>query len=427
MTERNLADWLAYISAQHTQTIDMGLSRMQQMVAQLELQRPGGPALQVVTIAGTNGKGSTAMALEYLLRRAGKSVGTTLSPHIQRFNERVRLHGEEVDDATLCEAFAAVDRARGDLPLTYFEFAALAALHVFKQAAVAVAILEIGLGGRLDAFNAIDADVGVITSIGLDHQEFLGDTLEAIGAEKAGILRSDQHVVLGPDMPESVLQACVDLGVQPRRYGHEFHVEMSPGAGEWRLLRQDWPPLNLPVGELAGQNIALALEAALLVLQAQLPADGNTGDLARSHLQDIAELRVPGRLQICHYEQRRWILDVAHNPAGIRFLLDQLRARDLQPDAVICGMLRNKDHAAVIRAVTQAFDVPWFLVDTQGERSLSAQALQHANNGLGECQSDAQAAVARACSATAPGDVILVFGSFSTVEQFAWLAQTVKS
>ena len=209
MTDLN--NWLAHISSQHEQVIDMGLCRMQDMVQRLDLACP---APKVITVAGTNGKGTTATAIEALLLAHGLSVGTTLSPHINRFNERIRISGVQASDAKICAAFAAVDAVRRDLPLTYFEFSALAALWCFKDAAVDVAILEIGLGGRLDAFNVVDADIAVITSIGLDHQEYLGDTRELIGAEKAGILRAgQQQVILGADMPQSVFTAECDSNI----------------------------------------------------------------------------------------------------------------------------------------------------------------------------------------------------------------------
>ena len=216
---KGLSSWLDYISQQHPEVIDMGLERFAQVQNALDLKQP---APKVITVAGTNGKGSTARVIEALLLDAGYSVGTTLSPHVWRFNERIRIDGVEAGDATICAAFAVIDHARGDLPLTYFEFSALAALFCMARSEVDVAILEIGLGGRLDAFNAVDADVAVITSIGLDHQAFLGDTREAIGGEKAGILRAGQRVVFGQNMPESVYARCRALGLTPRCWGEDF-------------------------------------------------------------------------------------------------------------------------------------------------------------------------------------------------------------
>ena len=189
--------WLSFIQEQHVKDIDMGLDRMNLMIARLALTSPH---YKVITVAGTNGKGSTCVATEQLLLSHGLRVGTTLSPHVFRFNERIRIQGEELSDRDICDSFKIIEDARDGLPLTYFEFSSLAALVVFGQADLDIAILEIGLGGRLDAFNVIDADVAVITSIGYDHQEFLGDSLEEIGAEKAGIFRSEQTVVLGEEL-----------------------------------------------------------------------------------------------------------------------------------------------------------------------------------------------------------------------------------
>ena len=184
---RNLADWLDYIEDIHPSSWDLGLERIGAVADRLELRIP---APVSATVAGTNGKGSTCIVLEQALIAAGLSVGCTLSPHVHRFNERVRIDGVELDDAALCAAFEVIEAGRGDTLLTYFEFTSLAALHCFKQAAVDVAVLEIGLGGRLDAFNIVDADVAVITNIGIDHTDWLGETRELIGAEKAGVLET---------------------------------------------------------------------------------------------------------------------------------------------------------------------------------------------------------------------------------------------
>ena len=230
----DLSSWLDYIGQQHSEAIDMGLERFSQVQYSLNLKQP---AARVITVAGTNGKGTTARVIEALLLDAGYSVGTTLSPHVWRFNERIRIDGKEADDAAICNAFAAVDDARGDLPLTYFEFSALAALFCMARSQVDFAILEIGLGGRLDAFNAVDADVAVITSIGLDHQAFLGDTREAIGGEKAGILRAGQRVVLGQNMPESVYARCRTLDLTPKCWGEDF--SSLNGNRQWVYSRTD--------------------------------------------------------------------------------------------------------------------------------------------------------------------------------------------
>ena len=413
---RSLESWLEFISTQHWQSIDMGLARMDDMIRRMSLTRP---APTIMTIAGTNGKGSTCIACEALLSARGCRVGTTLSPHLRRFNERVRIDGSEVSDALLCKAFAAVESQREDLPLTYFEFSALAALWCFKQARVDVAILEIGLGGRLDAFNAIDADVAVITSIGLDHQQFLGSNRDAIGAEKAGILRAGQHVALGPDMPDSVLELCASLALEPVQIGQQAGyrvVASSPGtAGTWSILHdQDVLAAELPFGQCAPQNLLLAYLAVRGVQDVPL------ADIATV----VSALYLPGRLQIEHHRNRMWLLDVAHNPAGAQFLCQQLLMRGLMPQAIVCGMLSDKDHGGVFDAVAEHFCAPWWTLTTQGERGLSAQALaaklplaMHAFDEIVDL-------IDEVSSATQPGDVILLLGSFNVVEQFDLVHET---
>ena len=387
----------------------MGLERMQSMVRSLGLSRPAGT---VITVAGTNGKGSTCVAAEALLLSAGKRVGTTLSPHVRRFNERIRIAGTEVEDDLICEAFAAIEAARGETPLTYFEFAALASLWIFRQAQVDVAILEIGLGGRLDAYNVIDADIAVISSIGLDHQSFLGDTREAIGAEKAGILRRGQQVVLGPDMPVTVRGVCDELGLTPTVLGETHLLEIDAGDRCWTLHGpQTTEVKSVPIGALAPQNLALAYLAAGRV--AAVP-DHVVGKVSQ-------QAAIPGRMQQVIRDNRTWLLDVAHNPAGADFLTQALADRSLHPSLVVCGMLVDKDHGGVVARIRAELDAPWLLVDTDAERGMSGHELAE-RAGLEAAEpvswSDLLDTVN---SATQPGDVILLFGSFNVIEQFGLL------
>ena len=406
----NLDAWLEYIANQHQQTIDMGLSRTEEMVRRLQLRQP---APKVVTVAGTNGKGSTITALESLLVGAGLRVLSTLSPHVVRFNERLRLDGAELSDAEICAAFAAIEQARQQTPvvaLTYFEFSALAALWCARQNQVDVALLEIGLGGRLDAFNVIDADIAVITSIGLDHEKFLGNTRDAIGAEKAGILRSGQRVVLGADMPESVLARCRELKLRPLCAGADFVVDEAKRAA-WDLSWGDERQANLPLGNLAPSNIALAHQAALGLVQvsgAQLAATA-------------AEAFIPGRMQQVNHRGRLLVHDVSHNPAAAKFLCGQLAQRNLRPKQVLCAMLADKDHAGVYAEVTRAVTGPWILVDSHGDRGISAAQLADSMQIQTDQAPDMTTALEQAVARTEPGDVILVFGSFNAIEQSLWL------
>ena len=400
----DLPRWLEYIARQSWLDIDMGLDRMAIMVERMGLAQP---ARKVLTVAGTNGKGSTCMAAEALALASGLRVGATLSPHVVRINERVRLNGAEVGDTELCAAFAAVEAQRDDLPLTYFEYSVLATLYLFVQQPLDLAILEIGLGGRLDAFNIIDADVAVVTSIGLDHQAILGETREAIGAEKAGIFRAGQRVVLGADMPDSVLGACRALGMVPLHQERDAAVSHHPDQ-TWSLTLEGGQQLaNLPLGTCAPSNIAMAA----LALQ-------EIADVTR--LAEVAgQIRLPGRLQRVEWCGRTLWLDVAHNPDGVSFLSEQMALRGIQPDLICCAMLKDKDHLGVKNAMTAYTQAPWLLTDSFGERSYPAVDLATSMNMEATCPTvDQDLGVWETLrSASKEGDVILAFGSFSIVEQ----------
>lgn len=405
---QDLSGWLAYISQQHPEAIDMGLVRFSQVLDALNLKQP---APRVITVAGTNGKGSTARVIEALLLDAGYSVGTTLSPHIWRFNERIRIDGEEASDAAICDAFAGIDDARGELPLTYFEFSALAALFCMARSQVDVAILEIGLGGRLDAFNAVDAHVAVITSIGLDHQAFLGDTREAIGGEKAGILRARQRVVLGQNMPESVYARCRSLALTPRCWGEDF-TSLHHDT-QWVFSRSDGEDITLPQTRLAAHNIAVACEAVADVVE-----------LSRERISRCADLTIPGRMDIREANDRVWVHDVCHNPDGASFFMEELASRGLVPSFFICAMLAGKDHLRFFQAINHKTtgDPGWAFVDSQDDRALAGEALAGIvglpDAGIGNMDQ----AIDLAQAQTGQGDVIVIFGSFSAVEQSPWLA-----
>ena len=408
--KRSLDHWLDYISRQHAQVIDMGLDRFNRVLHRLNLENP---APTVITVAGTNGKGSTCRVIEALLLSGGYRVGSTLSPHIWRFNERIRLCGKEASDEQICDAFAAIDLARGNVTLTYFEFSALAALFCIAKEQMDVAILEIGLGGRLDAFNAIDPDIAVITSIGLDHQAFLGDTRDAIGTEKAGILRSRQRVVLGQEMPASVTERCKELSLKPRCWGKEFSSTCDINQGTWQLIRQGQALSEIPLTSIPPHNIALACEAVtdMVELDSQLIAQCST-------------LYMPGRMDIRRTQDRMWVLDVCHNPDGVRFFLGELALRKLSPAYFICAMLAGKDHQGFYKRVIDATGthIPWVFVGSRGDRQMTASTLAKA---LGKEESTAenmQEALSLARERTQKGDVIVVFGSFSAVEQCTSLA-----
>ncbi len=410
---QNLESWLDYIGNEW-RSMEFGLDRMRAMVERLALSQP---APRVITVAGTNGKGSTVATAEQLLCHAGVSVGATFSPHVHQFNERIRIDGAQLTDEAICTAFSAVEEVRDDTPLTYFEYAALAALWSFKQAHVDVALLEIGLGGRLDAFNVIDADVAVITSIGRDHEQFLGSDLDSIGAEKAGILRAGQAVVLGRDMPASVMRACRELSLEPLIAGVDFDVVVDSANGCWQLdSAHDTTTRRLPLRALAPENVALAWHA-VSALDDVLNLNGEHLDAAN------ASAWLPGRMQEVMLEDRRWILDVAHNPAGAEFLAAQLARRGLAPALVVCGMFRDKRHAAVQAALKRHVDAPWWVVSTRGERGFEAQDLAGALDGTAQTV-EWEELVDAVRSATRAGDVILLLGSFDVIEHFGSVLET---
>jgi dihydrofolate synthase/folylpolyglutamate synthase len=408
----DLDAWLDYVARENWQTAGMGLSRMETMVERLQLRRPG---RHVITVAGTNGKGTTCLALERLILLSGSRVGTTLSPHIDRFNERIRIQGEELSDDEICKAFAAVERARGDLTLTYFEYSTLAALWTFAKSDLDFAILEIGLGGRLDAFNVIDPDTAVITSIGYDHEELLGPTLEDIGREKAGIFRAGQKVILGSSMPASVLGCARALKLQPLRLGQDFHIGVDPASRTWRLTDNEGARFeSVPLGQCAPSNLALAWMAARTA--GVMPTQNQPSRL--KWLQDVsATLKIPGRMDTRVWRGRIIVRDVAHNPDGIGFLCRELADRGLSPKLLCCAMLMGKAHRRVYETLSNQFTGQWLLFDSQGDRAMSAELLRD-SIGVSELATVPVSGLPeRWLSATEPGDVILVFGSFSAVEQ----------
>ena len=400
---RNLNDWLEYIESIHPKSWDLGLDRIGAVADRLNLRAP---APTSIIVAGTNGKGSTCVQLEQILLAAGLSVGCTLSPHVHAFNERVRIDGRELDDASLCAAFDVIEAGRGDILLTYFEFTSLAALHCFKQAAVDVAVLEIGLGGRLDAFNIVDAEIAVITNIGIDHTDYLGDTRELIGAEKAGVLRPGQHVVLGPDMPASVRQRADAATRDCVRLGHEIRFDWRP-AGRWRLRLQNRTLDELPVGRLPVVNCALAVAAA----NAVRPLDEHA---IRAGIEGAW---MPGRCEEITARGRRWLVDVAHNPLGAGYLRDELARRYPGVRVVaVLGTLADKDAQGVFEALDDVVS-DWVLVDVPPPRGLTAAALAERSRGRQATISGAVAeGLATAGSLAKPEDVILVFGSFATAD-----------
>ena len=426
MTERSLADWLAYLEQLHPTAIDMGLDRVRLVSARLGLTRP---APLVVTVTGTNGKGSTCAFIASLLNSQRMRVGSYSSPHLLRYNERVQLDGCEASDQELCEAFAAVEAARGEVSLTYFEMGTLAAFWLFERAELDAAVLEVGLGGRLDAVNIVDADLAVITNIGLDHADWLGDTRESVAYEKAGIMRAGKPVLCGDlDVPAPLLQQAESLKAPLLLRGRDFDLAFAPRAWHWRGVGPAAEPLELhglPLLSLPMENAAIALQAYASL---GLPWDVKVLSAA------LEQTRVTGRLD---RRQITWrgrkvslLLDVGHNPHAASYLAQRIEQRSIAGRRLaVFGLLADKDLDGVLDAV-QASITDWAVAPlptprTQSATQLSAALLERGAL-VGEYASIEQALDAQ-CAKAEPDDEVLVFGSFYCVAvALGWLERQAE-
>jgi dihydrofolate synthase/folylpolyglutamate synthase len=413
---RSLEQWLAYQQGTHSLSIDLSLERVRDVAARLGLLEKRCP---VVVVAGTNGKGSTAATLAALLQSCGLRVGLFTSPHLVRYNERVQIDGAPASDAALVTAFERIEAARGAVTLTFFEYNTLAALELFRDAALGAMVLEVGLGGRLDAVNIIDADVAVLCSIGIDHREWLGSTLEQIGAEKAGVFRRGQNVVLGnAAMPASVWRAARELECRvwtaERDFSWRIHGDGS-GAEAWDYRSEPCTLLDLPAPALAGAVQYRNSSSALTAMQ--LLAVAGTCDQRRI-ARGLTSVTLPGRFQVVPGDVE-WILDVAHNEPAAAVLAAALAARPCEGKSfAVAGMLADKDVAAVASTLDPLVD-HWLLAGIDGEpRGLDARALQARLpplRGTIELATDTTAACARARALSSPHDRVIVFGSFYVV------------
>jgi dihydrofolate synthase/folylpolyglutamate synthase len=404
---KTLAEWLAHIERQHPQAIAMGLDRVHAVRErmQIRLQCP------VLTVGGTNGKGSTCAMLESILRAGGYRTGLYSSPHLVRYNERVRISGVEAHDDSLVQSFEAVEAARGDTPLTYFEFGTLSAFWIFAKSNVEAAVLEVGLGGRLDAVNVVDPDCAVLTSVDIDHVDYLGPDRESIGREKAGIFRVGKPaVVADPDPPRSVLEAPGNKLFFGKDYG------FTTQQGQWAY----WGPKGQR-GGLAHPALRGAVQlrnaaTALCALDAlSLPV--SMQDVRRG----LAEVELPARFQVCP-GRPQVILDVAHNVEAAKVLAENLFASGYAKEVIgVCGMLRDKDIGGVLGALAPRI-TRWHLASTSGPRGTSADELEKHVEGIAEKFPSPVDAFKAARARAGEGDKIVVFGSFLTVgEVMAWL------
>ena len=411
-----LDQWLGYLESIHPSEIDLGLDRVLLVLRRLFRRNPAG---RIITIAGTNGKGSAVAALEKLLMASGRSTGAYTSPHLQNYNERVRINGADVSDDQLVRAFSRVEEARRDTTLTYFEFGTLAAFVLFQEAGVEDWVLEVGLGGRLDAVNVLDPDLAIITSVDIDHVAFLGDNREVIGFEKAGILRPGIPAVYADiDPPESVLQQAAAQKVQLERPGETYQlVPCDPGiapAGSLWLEQPRYgdrvllPDNGLPVHSLA---------AAVVAVRQLAP------EFAPSAIEQvIARLTLPGRYEVLQ-QQPRVVVDVGHNPHAANWLAARIGRREPGAGRVIAvyAALEDKDVEGVAGAMVPVVD-EWHLAGLDVHRGLSGPELVDRIGGLlrlpaATVSVSVSAAVEEALGGAGPEDVVVIFGSFYTVAQ----------
>ncbi|WP_145193193.1 bifunctional tetrahydrofolate synthase/dihydrofolate synthase [Pseudomonas sp. URMO17WK12:I11] len=421
MSQRTLGEWLAYLEQLHPSAIDMGLERSQQVLARLAL---GKLAPRIVTVTGTNGKGSTCAFVASLLRAQGLKVGVYSSPHLLRYNERVLIDGREASDARLCEAFAAVEAARGDTSMTYFEMGTLAAFWLFEQSQLDAVVLEVGLGGRLDTVNVVDADMALVTSIGVDHVDYLGDTREKVAFEKAGIFRPGKPALCGDlDPPKPLLDKAKALAAPLSLRGRDFELSVAEAAWHWRGTAADGTEValrDLPLLDLPMENAALALQAYLLM--------GLSWDPVQIS-QALRDTRIVGRLD---RRQVMWqgravelLLDVGHNPHAAQYLARRLAARPLKGRRLaVFGLLFDKDLDGVIEPLHGLID-DWAVAPLDTPRSRTAAELANALTNHGatvKSYASVDAALEGQCALATADDQILLFGSFFCVAQaLEWL------
>lgn len=412
-----LSDWLAHCERLHPTAIDMGLERVRTVAQRMAIRFD----CPVITVAGTNGKGSTCAMLESILSQAGYRTGVYSSPHLVHFEERLRLLGQPVDAALLVTGFAAVEQARTSggpvVSLSYFEFSTLAIFDVMMRSGLDVVILEVGLGGRLDATNIIDTDCAVITSIDLDHTELLGNDREAIGYEKAGIMRTGRPVIVSDPMPpQSILDRALEVGADLWRNGHDFNVSGDQQQWGWAGRGRRYSGLAYPALRGANQLInAAGVLAALAALRERLPIT------AQAVRNGLAFVELPGRFQIVP-GQPTLVLDVAHNPHSVAALAANLDAMGYFPTThAVFGAMADKDLALMFAKVQPLID-RWYFTDLPTPRAAAGanllerwQAHNTRKDAKGAVYADPMAALQAAIAAADPADRIVVFGSFYTL------------
>lgn len=408
-----LADWLTHLESLHPKTIALGLDRVAAVKQRLHLN----PGFPVIVVGGTNGKGSVCAMLEAMLHAAGYRVGLYTSPHLLHYNERVRIAKQQASDAELCASFAAIEQVRGDIPLTYFEFGTLAAMQCFIAHKVDVAILEVGLGGRLDAVNVFDSDCAVVTSVDIDHTDYLGDTREKIAFEKAGIFRTGKVAVFGdPDMPQAIIEQAQKIGAQFWRLGQQFNFKN--GVQQWDFQSVGGSRCSLPHPALRGafqlNNASTAL-AVLDAMKERLPVS------MAAVRRGLLEVELTGRFQVVP-GRPMLILDVAHNPHAAHSLAQTLG--NMPPASTtyaVCAMLKDKDMAGVLRALNTHVDI-WLIAGIDAPRGATAEELgkvlrEERVGGKMMVFSTVTNALDHAYNEAGENDRIIAFGSFYTIAE----------
>ncbi|RXJ72976.1 bifunctional tetrahydrofolate synthase/dihydrofolate synthase [Veronia nyctiphanis] len=409
-----LNEWQAYLESLHTSAIDLGLDRVGRVAQDAKLTKP---APTVITVAGTNGKGSTCAILEAILTKAGYKTGVYSSPHLIRYNERVRIDGRELDDERHCEAFSNIEAIRGDTSLSFFEFGTLAALWLFKQHDLDVVLLEVGLGGRLDATNICEHDVSVITSLAIDHVDWLGDDIEVIGFEKAGIFRSGKPAVCGqPEPPASVAAHADDIDAKLYQVGYQFDYQQEENVWHWQCGAFDLKDLPLP---------ALPIQNAATALMALGASELNITD---EHIvEGIKAAKLSGRMETVS-ESPLVLMDVAHNPHSAAYLAKQLEKAKAKRNGkvhAVVAMLHDKDIESTLAEMKNVVDA-WFPASLKGPRAATADELvTYLPAGTKTFETPELAYQTAVASLGWEGDLVIVFGSFHTVGQVSsYLAES---
>jgi dihydrofolate synthase / folylpolyglutamate synthase len=407
MNLTTLEEWVSYISSLHTVAIELGLERVKAVAERMGLLEPG---CAVISIAGTNGKGSCVAGLEAVYLAAGYRVGAFTSPYLLRLNEEIRIQGKEIDDDTFCQAFSEIEAARGEISLTPFEFNTLAALKIFKQSALDIMLLEVGLGGRLDAVNIIDADLAVVTSIAIDHADWLGNTRELIAREKAGVFRAGKPVVCGDaSPPQSLLNIAKELGAPLFCQKKDFRFTQQKNTWDWASEKTCYE--NLPLTVLALQNMATVM-MAVEVMQTQLPVTRAAID------QALLKVELPARIQIIPGKVTK-IFDVSHNPAAAEFLANKLQTIPCTGKTrAVFSMLVDKDIVGTIQVMKNLID-DWYIAALPVQRGTAIGMLQEtfrkAKVEKVKSHPDIVRAYQSALDDSKDGDRVIVFGSFYTV------------